>query len=195
MNAIKLSIELFLHLAFRYLPPCAASLCRIDWVLLTFIYLLFTFPYQGQTSIRSFQKGQRQPTKRHWEKVKNLRDEVRCSQPGLGNKLWLRQQGQGSAAGTFSAWLLRRSNTGNDGQGLFCQGSCQRQTPSLGDSEQQRGYSRDGCEDSEGVLEGESGQEEGQTVSSAYHGLARSPQAPALLCKAGPQVFISNGGN
>lgn len=45
INAIKLSIELSLHLAFQYIPPCAASLCSIDWVLLTFIYLLFTFLY------------------------------------------------------------------------------------------------------------------------------------------------------
>ena len=44
-NAIKFSIEPPLHLAFQYVPPRAASLGSIDWVLLTFIYLLFTFLY------------------------------------------------------------------------------------------------------------------------------------------------------
>lgn len=45
MNAIKLSIELSLHLAFSTSlpePPLSAALI---WVLLTFIYLLFTFPH------------------------------------------------------------------------------------------------------------------------------------------------------
>ena len=44
-NAIKLSIEPSLLLAFQYVPPRAASLGSIDWVSLTFIYLLFMFLY------------------------------------------------------------------------------------------------------------------------------------------------------
>ena len=44
-NAIKLSIEPSLHLAFQYVPPRAAPLGSVDWVLLTFIYLLFMFLY------------------------------------------------------------------------------------------------------------------------------------------------------
>ena len=32
MNAVKLSREPSLYLAFQYIPPSPASLCSIDWV-------------------------------------------------------------------------------------------------------------------------------------------------------------------
>ena len=99
-NAIKLSIEPSLHLAFQYVPPRAASLGSIDWVLLTFIYLLFTFLYQSQTSIGSFQRGQLQPTKRHWEKVKILEMKWAVLSQAWEKTLGLREQGQGSAVGS-----------------------------------------------------------------------------------------------
>lgn len=148
MNANKSSIELSLHLAFPHIPLCAASLCSIDWLLLTFIYLLFT-SIRAKHQYEAFRKdrGNQQGDTGKRSKISEM-------SPAWRNMLRLKEVGQARrGACLWGKCNNRQQLSGSPLSEQLLEASVQ---PRAGGSTEAPAGSG-GCE-GRGVLDGESGQ-------------------------------------